>query len=56
MTITGTKGTRALSKNYPVTTGLTAETTKQEGRNSYLQPSGFNGKKTNIYKKDRLGI
>ena len=32
MAITGGIGTRAISKNYPVETGLTPETTKTEGR------------------------
>lgn len=31
MAITGTKGTKAVSKKYPVEEGLTAETTKQTG-------------------------
>jgi len=38
MPITGTKGTRALSKRYPVTDGLTAETTTQEGHEEGLIP------------------
>ena len=38
MAITGTKGTRAVSKRYPVTSGLTAETTKTEGRKTNLVP------------------
>lgn len=33
---TGGSGTRFINKNYPVTEGLTAGTTKQEGRTSNL--------------------
>ena len=36
MTITGTIKTRATATRYPVTSGLTAETTKTEGRKSNL--------------------
>jgi len=39
MAITGTKGTRAVSKRYPVTSGITAETTKTEGRKINLHPT-----------------
>ena len=35
---TGTSGTRFLKTKYPVTSGLTAGTTKQEGRESNLVP------------------
>jgi hypothetical protein len=38
MAITGTKGTRAIATRYPVTSGLTAETTKTEGRQINLVP------------------
>jgi len=38
MTITGGVGTRAISKNYPVETGLTPETTRTEGRQVNLVP------------------
>jgi hypothetical protein len=38
MAITGTKGTRALASRYPVTSGLTAETTKTDGRQTNLVP------------------
>lgn len=37
MTITGTIGTRAVRRSYPVTSGLTAETTKTEGRQINLK-------------------
>ena len=33
---TGGKGTKAIANRYPVATGLTAGTTKQEGRQSNL--------------------
>lgn len=36
MTISGTLKTRAVAKRYPVTSGLTAETQKQVGRQSNL--------------------
>lgn len=36
MAITGSSKTRAISKRYPVTSGLTAETTKTEGRKTNL--------------------
>jgi len=32
----GGKGTKEIARRYPVTSGLTAETTKQEGRQSNL--------------------
>ena len=35
---TGGIGTRFLSKRYPVTDGLTAGTTKQEGHKERLEP------------------
>lgn len=38
MAITGTKGTRAVRKKYPVVSGLTSETQKQEGRKENLIP------------------
>lgn len=38
MSITGGIGTKAISKNYPVETGLTPETTKTEGRQTNLVP------------------
>lgn len=38
MTITGTKGTRAVSNRYPVEDGITAETTTQEGHTMNLIP------------------
>mgnify|MGYP007070636817 CR=1 FL=1 len=37
MSITGTKGTKAISKKYPVTEGLIAETTKQT-KDRFLRP------------------
>jgi len=39
MTITGTKGTRAVDKDYPYEEGLTAETTKQT-ENPNLEEEG----------------
>ena len=39
MTISGTIKTRAVATRYPVTSGLTAETTKQAGRQSNLVPT-----------------
>lgn len=39
MAITGKKGTRAVASRYPVTSGLTAETTKTEGRKTNLVPT-----------------
>ena len=38
MAITGSSGTRAISKKYPVVSGLTIETTKIEGRQTNLVP------------------
>ena len=35
----GTKGTKEIAKRYPVATGLTARTTKQEGRQMNLVPT-----------------
>lgn len=46
------KGTRAISKNYPVTDGLTAETTTQTGHQERLIPQ----MKSNVSKKDRAGF
>ncbi len=34
----GSSGTREIARRYPVTTGLTARTTKLEGRQSNLVP------------------
>ena len=33
-----TSGEKELKRNWPITSGLTAETTKQEGRQSNLVP------------------
>ena len=38
MAITGGIGTRAISKKYPATSGLEAETTKTAGRKTNLIP------------------
>ncbi len=48
---TGKSGTRFLSKRYPVTSGLTAGTTKQEGRQSNLVPET-----SKLMTKDLKGI
>lgn len=37
MTITGTIGTRAVSKHYPVDDGIIAETTTQKGHVALLE-------------------
>ncbi len=47
----GGSGTRAISKRYPVTSGLTAETTKQEGRQKNLLAES-----TIVRKRERAGI
>lgn len=39
MSITGTKGTRAIATRYPLTSGLVAETTSQEGHEENLVPA-----------------
>ena len=36
--MTGTKGTKEVATRYPVEKGLTAGTTSQIGRKSYLRP------------------
>jgi len=39
MAVTKTKGTREVSTRYPVTSGLTAGSTKTEGRKMNLVPT-----------------
>jgi len=51
-----TSGEKELKRNYPVETGLTARTTKQEGRVSNLVPEGLNGLTSGIKEKDKAGI
>jgi 3-deoxy-D-manno-octulosonate 8-phosphate phosphatase KdsC-like HAD superfamily phosphatase len=48
----GTSGTKDISKRYPVTSGLTAKTTKQTGRRMALIPE----RKTKVLRKDASGI
>lgn len=52
MSITGTIKTRAVNKNYPPTSGLTAETTKQEGRKSNLVPE----RGSNVARRRKVGL
>ncbi len=48
---TGTKGQRATAKRWPVTSGLTAGTEKQEGRTSNLVP-----KNSLVPKRQKVGF
>lgn len=52
MAITGTKGTRAVTTKYPYTSGLTAETTKQEGRKPHLKAQS----KSLISGRNKVGL
>ena len=52
MAITGKIRTRGLASRYPVTSGITAETTKTEGRIINLVPS----EGSNIPIKDRKNL
>ena len=52
MAITGKSGTRAIAKRYPVTDGLTAETTTQKGHEEHLTPS----EKSLILEDNKKGI
>ena len=40
-----TSGEKELRRDWPNTSGLTAGTTKQEGRKPHLEPQGINGVK-----------
>lgn len=47
----GTTGTSEIATRYPVTTGLTAETTKQEGRESHLI-----AEESHVSENDKVGV
>lgn len=49
---TGKSGSRFLKRNYPITTGLTAGTTKQEGRTINLTAE----KESLIIKEEKTGL
>ena len=49
----GTKGTKEISKNYPVTSGL-GEDDKHEGRTMNLVAEGINGIKSTVSKKEKV--
>ena len=49
---TGGKGTKAIASRYPVTSGLTAGTTKTEGRKINLVPTDC----SKVLKRDRTGF
>lgn len=52
----GTSGTRHIKRKWPHVSGLTAGTTKQEGRKPNLKPEGINKVKSTVPKKDKVGI
>lgn len=52
MTITGGLRTRAIANRYPCVSGLTAETTKTEGRTMNLVPT--NG--SNVPRRNKVGL
>jgi hypothetical protein len=52
MSISGTLKTRAVATRYPVTSGLTAETTKQTGRTTNLVPA----KGSLVSRKTKVGL
>lgn len=56
MSITGSSGTKAVSKRYPAVEGITAETTKQRSTPPSLQAEGIDGKTTIVRSNDRKGI
>ena len=52
----GTSGTKDIATRYPVTTGIIAGTTKQEGRTSNLVAQGLNGVKSIVPERERVGL
>ncbi len=50
------KGSKELKRNWPITSGLIAGTTKQEGRQSTLIPQGLLGVKSLVPRKDKAGF
>lgn len=51
-----TKGMAEIQTRYPVTSGLTAGTTKQKGRKRNLVPKGFKGKKSIKMNYENKGV
>jgi len=51
-----TAGEKELKRKWPHVSGLTAETTKQEGRTSNLVALGVNGRKTIVPNRTRTGL
>lgn len=49
---TGTKGTKYVKTKWPITSGTTAGTTKQEGRQIALVAQ----KGSNVPRKDKVGL
>ena len=52
-TNSGTKGTKEVDKDWPVTEGDTLATTKIEGKQINLTAEGINGVKTIVPNKDK---
>lgn len=50
-TVENTKGTKELMRRWPITSGLTAGTTKQEGRKPYLE-----ARKSIVPRRNRVGL
>ena len=51
-----TTGEKELKTKWPITSGLIAGTTKQEGRTTNLVAEGINGVKTLVARKDKEGL
>ena len=51
-----TAGEKELKTEWPIETGLIAETTKQEGRTSNLVAKGVNGVKSTVPQRYKAGL
>jgi len=51
-----TAGEKEIKTDWPIEEGLTAETQKQEGRQSSLIAEGLNGLKSSVPNREREGI
>ncbi len=50
------KGSKELKRHWPITSGLIAGTTKQEGRQMNLVPQGLLGINSRVLRRSRVGI
>jgi hypothetical protein len=49
-------GCKELKRKYPITSGIVAGTTKQEGRITNLIAQGVNNQKSIVYQKEKEGF